>query len=77
MGRPDRDAEDVGDSVERQVEVVMEDDHRAVVDGQPAEAAFSSWSRSTTELRSSLASSSSCGRSRRFGAQARCFRPSV
>jgi hypothetical protein len=35
----DRDAEDVGDPVERQVEVVR-DHHRAMVDGEPAEAAF-------------------------------------
>ncbi len=40
VGRPDRDAEDVGDPLERQVEVVVQDHHRAMVDGEPAEAAL-------------------------------------
>ena len=33
----DGDAEDVGDLVEGEVEVVMEDDHRPVVEGESAE----------------------------------------
>jgi hypothetical protein len=40
MGRPDRDAEEFGHPVERQVEVVVQDHHRAMVDGKTAEAAF-------------------------------------
>ena len=40
VGRPDRDADDLGDPVERQIEVVVQDHHRAMVDGQPAEAAL-------------------------------------
>ncbi len=38
MRRPDRDAEDVGDPVERQVEVVVHDHPRTTVEGEPAEA---------------------------------------
>ena len=40
MRRPDRDPEDVGDPVERKVEVVVQDHHRAMIEGQAAEAAF-------------------------------------
>ena len=40
MGRPGRDAEDLGDPVERQVEVVVQHHHRAMVDRQAAEAAL-------------------------------------
>ena len=38
--RPDGDAERLGDLVERQVEVVVEDHHRAMVDGESPEAAL-------------------------------------
>ena len=39
-GRPDRDAEDVGDLGERQAVVVLEHEDRALVGRQAAEAAF-------------------------------------
>ena len=38
--RPDRDAERLGDLVERQVEVVVQDHNRAMVDGEPLESAL-------------------------------------
>jgi hypothetical protein len=38
MGRPDWDPEDIGDAVERQIQVVVKYHDRAVVDGQPSEA---------------------------------------
>src|SRR5688572_30101382 len=38
--RPDGDAEHLGDLVERQVEVVMENHHCPMVDGKPPEAAL-------------------------------------
>jgi hypothetical protein len=37
-GRPGRDAERVGDPVERPVEVVVQDHDRAMVDGESPEA---------------------------------------
>ena len=37
-GRPGRDAEDIGDPVERPVEVVVQDHHRTMVDGESTEA---------------------------------------
>jgi hypothetical protein len=40
MGRPGQNAENLGDPIERQLEVVVQDHHRAMVDGQPAEAAL-------------------------------------
>ncbi len=58
MDRPDRDAEDLGDPVERQVEVVVQDHHRAVIDGKTAEAAFDLVAIDA-ELRSSTALGSS------------------
>ncbi len=39
-GRPGRDAERVGDLFERPIEVVVQHHHRAVVDGEPPEAAL-------------------------------------
>ena len=38
--RPDGDAERLGDLVERQVQVVVQHHHRAMVDGEPPEAAL-------------------------------------
>ena len=40
MGRPDRDAEDLGDPVERQIEVVVQHHHCAMIDGKVAEPSF-------------------------------------
>jgi len=38
--RSERDAEGLGDLLERHVEVVVQDHHGAMVDGEPAEAAL-------------------------------------
>ena len=40
MGRPDRDTEHLGNPVERQVEVVVQHHHRAMIDGEPPETAL-------------------------------------
>ncbi|KRT64216.1 MAG: hypothetical protein XU10_C0004G0122 [Chloroflexi bacterium CSP1-4] len=40
MRRPDPDPKGVGEPVERQVEVAVQDDHRAMIDGEPAAAAL-------------------------------------
>ena len=40
MGRPGRDVEDLGNPFERQVEVVVQDHDRSVIDRQSAEAAL-------------------------------------
>ena len=36
--RPERSADDVGDPVERQVQVVVQDHHRSVIEGEASEA---------------------------------------
>ena len=74
--RPDGDAEHVGDLVERQVEVVVEDHHCPMVDGKSPEAALELVAiddRAQVLRRAG----SSAGRSRRFGVQRRVRRPSA
>ena len=76
VGRPDRDAEDLGDPVERQVEVVVQHHHRAMVEGQAAEAALELVAIDD-RAQAVVRDGSSTGSSRRFGAQRRSFRPSA
>jgi hypothetical protein len=67
--RPDGDAEDLGNRVERQVEVVVQDHHGSMVDAT-AGGSRARAGRDRRRAQAPSASGSSAGRRRRFGASA-------